>query len=264
MQRRHLFISVLIFLSLPGLAGSLHAEDGAPGVSAAKPGIVTRLESRYRIFRLKDRMEGQRERIAAGQRKGSLSGEQARTARDIVDSVADAIASEAKAHGAGSILSKERYGAFNASLDANAKALNEERQFYYSYGPDSDVGDNYRYYYDPFADPAAPSPPLTVLEMKHPRIFELKERIKSQRGRIDQGVKDGTLSADEAKARRAVLTSVEAKINVDYRSKGTKVMTRGQFDSYNTELDENSAVLHEEKSTYYYYSPYYDRFSYWD
>ena len=247
-----------------GVTVPLIAGDSPAGGGAANPGVVTKMESHYRIFKLKDRIENQRKRIDKGLADNTLTVDEAKTGRDVINSVADAIKADAKAHGAKKIMSKEQYDGYSASLDANSATIKEERQFYYYYGPYSDWGVDYSYYYDPFMSASAPAPSMTTMEMKHPRIFELKERIKNQRARIDQGLNDASLTKDEAKGSREVLTSLESRINADYKSNGSKNMTKKQYDAYNADLDANSTLLHEQKSYFYYYSPYYDRYSYWD
>jgi hypothetical protein len=261
MNKALLLASALI---VSGITGSAMAGETASAGTSADPGIVARTESHYRIFKLQDRIENQRKRIDKGLTDNTLTADQAKAGRVVIDAVADALKAEAKAHGAKKIMSKEQYEAYNASLDSNSTTLSEERQFFYYYGPYSDWGADYNYFYDPYGKASAPTPSVSTMAMKNPRIFELKDRIKNQRARIDQGLNDASLTMGEAKASRDVLASLESRINTDYKSNGTKRMTRKQYDAYNADLDVNSTLLHEEKSYFYYYSPYYDRFSYWD
>jgi hypothetical protein len=261
MNPRRLFASALVISGAAGLffPGAARASDGTP-----HPGVIAKAESHYRIFMLKDRIKNQRERIDKGLAENTLTADEAKGDRDVIDDVAGRIKAEAKANGAKKTMSKDQYEAYNASLDANSAKIREERQFYYYYGPFADVGPDYSYYYDPFAGPSAAAPSKSAMEMKHPRILELKDRIKNQRARIDRGLNDGSLTGDDAKASRMVLDKLEARINAERKANGTKIMTKERYDSYNTDLDVNSAVLHEEKGNFYYYGPYYDRYSYWD
>lgn len=250
-------------LVVAGATGSVCALDAASTDGAASPGIVTKIESHFRIFKLKDRIKNQRERIDQGLTNNTLSSDQAQSLRGVVNSVAGKLKSEAQAHGAKKVMSKEQYDAYNTALDANSATISEEKQDFYYYGPYSDWGADYAYYYDPFADASAPTPSLPTKEVAHPRIFGLKERIQNQRARIDQGLKDGTLTQDQAKEGRALVHSVESKMKADYAANGSKNMTRDQYNLYNSTLDTNSSILHEQKHSYYYYSPYYDQYTYW-
>jgi hypothetical protein len=88
---------------------------------------------------------------------------------------------------------------------------------------------------------------VPVKEEAHPRIFEVKDRIKNQRSRIDAGLKDKTLTDDQAKGCRDVLKSVMTQMKADYKTNGSKKLTEEQTAALNKLLDANSAILHEEK-----------------
>jgi len=238
---------------------------GSAGTSyASGPSIVGKAVAHYRIFRLKDRIKNQRERIDQGLTHNTLTTGEAQADRVVLDSVMGKMKTEAAANGSKMVMSKEQYAAYNTALDANSATIKEEKQYFYYYGPYSDSGTDYSYYHDTYAVPAAPAPSASEMKSMNPKIFELKDRIRSQRARITQGLKDGTLTATEAQAGRDVLTSVDKQMTADYKNAGSKNMTKEQYSLYNTTLDENSTVLHEERSYYYYYTPYYDRYSYWD
>ena len=171
---------------------------------------------------------------------------------------------EHKANGSKKIMKKEQYEAYNSTLDKNSALINEEKQYFYYYGPYADYGPNYNYYYDAYSVSGVPTPSVSAAEEAHPMIFELKKRITSQRERIDEGLTNNTLTKDEAKGDREVLKSVEKQMKADYKANGSKTMTRAQYDSYNISLDANSIVLREQKHSFYYYGPYYNQYSYWD
>lgn len=249
---------------LSGATCPLFAGDSPTSEGAAKPGIITMVESHYRIFKLEDRIKNQRKRIDKGLAESTLTQDEAKTDRDVINTVSDAIKADAKANGAKKIMTRDQYAAYNASLDVNSAKIREERRLYYYYGPYADMGPDYTYYFDPIMGASAPAPSLSAMEVKNPRIFELKDRIKNQRARVDQGIKDASMTEDDAKICRAVLDKLESRINSDHKADGTKAMSKEKYDAYNADLDANSAALQEQKNYFYYYSPYYDRYSYWD
>jgi hypothetical protein len=93
----------------------------------------------------------------------------------------------------------------------------------------------------------AATPGLSAKEEAHPRIYEVKDRIKKQQKRIDQGLKAKTLTDDQAKACREVLKSVKTQMKADYKTNGSKKLNEDQTAELNKLLDANSAALHEEK-----------------
>ena len=248
-------------LALCCVAGtsSLFAAD-----STAAPGIVAKIKSHYRIYKLEDRITNQRARIKQGIANKMLTEAQAAADRLVLKSVTAAIKADAKAKGAKAIMSKAQYNAYNSSLDANSTAIAEEKQYYYYYGPYADWGRDYLYYDDPYAAPSAPAPAVSEMEKAHPRIFELKDRIKDQRARIEQGLKDASLTQDQAKDGRKLLASLEKQINTDYKANGSKSMSKDKYDSYNATLDKNSKLLREQRGFYYYYGPYDQQYTYWN
>jgi hypothetical protein len=91
------------------------------------------------------------------------------------------------------------------------------------------------------------TPQMSAQEEQHPRVFEVKDRIADQRERIDNGLKDKTLTDDQAKACRDVVDSVETQMKADYQTNGSEKLTADQTAALNKLLDANSAILHEEK-----------------
>ncbi len=221
-------------------------------------------EAHRRIVKLKDRIGNQRERIDQGLEANTLTADQAQASRDVLDKVVKQMKDERAANGSKKVMKKEQYDAYNTLLDANSNGINEEKQYFYYYGPYVDYGADYSYYYDPYTVEGAPTPSMTALEETHPRIFELKERIQGQRERIDKELTANTLTEDQAKGCRDVLASVENQIKMDYKANGSMKMTKEQYLAYNATLDVNSSIIHEGKQYYYYYGPYYDQYQYWD
>jgi len=100
---------------------------------------------------------------------------------------------------------------------------------------------------------------MSTKQMGHARIVTLKDRIKNQRLRIAQGLKGNTLTADQATACGGVLDTVVSQMKAERQANGPKkIMTRDNYDAYNTTLDNNSAFIHEGKQYFYYYGPYVD------
>jgi hypothetical protein len=256
------FVLRVVALFAVGGMGFVSAQDAQP-VAGSHPMSVNKV-AHLRIVKLKDRILSQREQIRKDLKANSLTTDQAQACREVLNKVEDQMKTEHKANGSKKTMSKDQYAAYNSSLDANSAAINEEKQYYYYYGPYADYGPYYNYYYDAYPAAGAPTPSVTAMGEEHPRIFELKQRIQSQRERIDQGLTANSLTGDEAKGCRDVLASVENQMKTDYKANGSKTMTREQYAGYNATLDTNSAVIHEEKQYFYYYGPYYDQYRYWD
>src|SRR5665213_106543 len=97
-------------------------------------------------------------------------------------------------------------------------------------------------------------------EMGYVRIVTLKDRIKNQRLRIAQGLTAGTLTGDQAAVGGGILDSMVKQMKEEREANGPrKIMTRDNYDAYNTALDANSSIIHEQKQFFYYYGPYADQ-----
>jgi hypothetical protein len=97
----------------------------------------------------------------------------------------------------------------------------------------------------------------------HPRIFELRDRIRGQREQITQALKDDTISVNQARDCRHVLDGVESDIKAESAANGPRLfMRREAYEAYNTRLDVNSAFIREKKQAYYYYGQTYDQHGY--
>lgn len=98
------------------------------------------------------------------------------------------------------------------------------------------------------ADSGAVTPSVSTKMEAHPRIYEVRDRMKNQRERIEAGLKDQTLTKAQAKACRDVLKSVVGQMRADYKTNGSKKLTEDQTADLNKLLDANSDILHEEKA----------------
>jgi hypothetical protein len=207
-----------------------------------------------RIVTLKDRIKSQRDRITAGLNARTLASDQALTARATLDAVEDEIRAERKANGRNLIMTRDNYDAYNTSLDANSNLIGEQKQFFYYYGPYAESGDNYSYYYDSYAGAGAPTPSVSAMEKSSPRIFEVRERIKAQRARIQQYLDANTLTNDQAANCGLILNGAAKRMKTDFVTNGSNELTRKQYVELNTALDANSVIIQESKQAFYFYN----------
>jgi hypothetical protein len=83
----------------------------------------------------------------------------------------------------------------------------------------------------------------------YPR-FELKDRIRSQRERISQDLKDHTITADNARVCLAVLNVVDRWVDREAALTGSNRMTEQKFRAGHKTLDMNSKIIHEPSRAY--------------
>jgi hypothetical protein len=95
-------------------------------------------------------------------------------------------------------------------------------------------------------------PALATLA-SHLRVAALQERIKNQRERIDQGVVNKRITADQAKDCYDLLDSVEKQTQAEVFADGSKNMCQEEYEAYNTYLDANSDLVGEQKQSEYRY-----------
>jgi ABC-type proline/glycine betaine transport system substrate-binding protein len=252
---------VLLFVTLwaVGATGFLFAQE---------PSVTETQENHPMIFELKDRIKNQNERIDQGLNNNTLSVDQANACRAVLESVEKQMKGDYKTNGPKK-LTREEYTALNSSLDVNSATIREEKQYFYYYDP---YWNNYSYdyyYYDKTLNDypvnGSPTPHVSAIEEVHPMIFELKERIKNQRARIDRGLIGKTLSEEQAKDCRDILKTVEKEMKSDCAANGSKKdmkLTRKEYAAFNTALDMNSSILNEKKQNFYYYDSYYDQHYY--
>ena len=83
-------------------------------------------------------------------------------------------------------------------------------------------------------------------EQNHPRRNEVNQRVKNQRERINQGVKNGTLTADQAKQLRANDRAIKKQEHAEVKANGG-YLTKKQQKQLNQEENANSKLIHDEK-----------------
>lgn len=240
--------------------GAVRAQDPVPTVNT-NGRTYTKEMGFVRIVTLKDRIKNQRLRIALDLNANILTADQAAGCDAILDSMAAQMKAEREANGPKLIMTRDNYDAYNTTLDGNSALIHEEKQYFYYYGPYVDQGPDYSYSDAPYPNSGAPTPSVSAEERATPRIFELKDRIKSQRARIAQGLTDNTLTADQAAACGIILDAVANQMKADYQANGAAEMTKDQYTAFNTSLDANSTVIHEAKRYFYYYNgPHYGQY----
>jgi hypothetical protein len=81
---------------------------------------------------------------------------------------------------------------------------------------------------------------------KHPRRAEVNERIKNQDKRINQGVKDGTLTKAQAKELKGEEKGIKAQERAEVKANGGS-LTKGEQKQLNQELNQDSKQIYAEK-----------------
>src|SRR5665213_159621 len=240
---------LIVSLFAAGSMGLASAQDATPVVKH----VSEKKSAHLRIVQLRDRINNQSARIKQGLNDRTLAVADADACRAVLNTVQSEMKAEHEANGSKKIMSKDSYDAYNTSLDANSAAIHEDKQYFYYYGPYVDYGPTYDYYYDSYPVVGAPTPSVSGMEETHPRIYELKERIKNQRERIQQGLTNNTLTGDQAKNCGMDLKSIEDQMTADFKTNGSNKLTKDQFTAFNASLDSNSTFIQENKQYFYYY-----------
>jgi hypothetical protein len=246
-----------------GIAGFAFAQDATQVAKAQAKPMVSKKSGHPHIVQLKDRIQNQLNQIKEGMDAGTLSATDAEACRAVLNSVVAKMKAVSEKNGSNKITT-EQYAAYNTTLDSNSAALKEDKQYFYYYGPYVDMGPYYDYYYEAYSTAGSPTPQVSPAEETHPKIFELKERLKNQSARIKQGVDNNTLTSDQAKDCRVVLKSAEKQMKADLATNHSNKLTKDQYTSLNNSLDANSNLIQEEKQYFYSYGdPSYVQYYYW-
>jgi hypothetical protein len=100
--------------------------------------------------------------------------------------------------------------------------------------------------------PVAGNPtPQAGMKGEHPRFTEIHDRIMKQRARIEEGVKSGKLTSDQAQTLRDQVKAVGAQMRSDFqqnKQSGQKGLTDEQVQQLNQMLDESSKAIFGEKN----------------
>jgi hypothetical protein len=81
---------------------------------------------------------------------------------------------------------------------------------------------------------------------KHPRRNQVNKRVKNQRARINQGVKNGTLTQQQAQQLRANDNAIKQQEHADVKANGG-YLTKGEQKQFNQEENANSKLIYDEK-----------------
>jgi hypothetical protein len=98
------------------------------------------------------------------------------------------------------------------------------------------------------ANPGNPTgKPGSKFATKHPARNKDNKRVANQRKRIDQGVKNGTMTKGQAAADRKNLDGIKAQEHADVKANGGH-LTGAEQKQINGELNANSKEIHEQKN----------------
>jgi len=95
---------------------------------------------------------------------------------------------------------------------------------------------------DPTATAAAPS----QFAKKHPRRAEVNKRIRNQNKRINQGVKSGELTPQQAQQLKANDAAIKSQERADVKANGG-YLTKPEQKQLNQEENANSQLIKDEK-----------------
>jgi hypothetical protein len=82
--------------------------------------------------------------------------------------------------------------------------------------------------------------------VEHPRRNEVNTRIDNQRARINQGVKSGELTKQQAQQLRANDRAIKQQEHADVKANGGH-LTSSEQKQLNQEENANSTMIHDEK-----------------
>jgi hypothetical protein len=88
--------------------------------------------------------------------------------------------------------------------------------------------------------------PGSKFATEHPRRNEVNKRVDNQRERINEGVKNGKLSEQQAQQLRANDRAIKEQEHAEVRANGGH-LTPGEQKQINQEENANSALIHDEK-----------------
>jgi len=80
----------------------------------------------------------------------------------------------------------------------------------------------------------------------HPRRNQVNQRVRNQRGRINQGVASGKLTQQQAHQLRSNDNAIKAQEHADVRANGGS-LTPAEQKQFNQEENANSKMIYDEK-----------------
>jgi len=86
----------------------------------------------------------------------------------------------------------------------------------------------------------------TSADPGHPRINEVEQRIQNQQDRVDKGVSDGQINANQAARDDAKLGREQASLNQDAAKNGGHI-TKTEQRNLNRRLNKGSRAIHRQR-----------------
>jgi ribosomal protein S20 len=81
----------------------------------------------------------------------------------------------------------------------------------------------------------------------HPRVNEVQQRIDNQQNRVDRGVSDGQINAQQAARDDAKLSREQNSLNQDEAKDGGHI-TKGEQRNLNKRLNKGSKQIHRQRT----------------
>jgi hypothetical protein len=183
----------------------------------AGPGVVD--PGHPRVNEVDQRLEDQRRRIQEGLRNGTLSKEEARQMWHHDQEIA---AKERKDMAAnGGHLTPQEQNNLNNALNKNSREIYNEKHDGKQAGPG-------------------------VVDPGHPRVNEVDQRLQNQKERIEQGVKNGTMTKQEAQQAWHNDKRIANHERKDMAANGGH-LTQGEQRHLNKALNKNSNKIYKDK-----------------
>lgn len=82
---------------------------------------------------------------------------------------------------------------------------------------------------------------------KHPRRAEVNQRVRNERNRINQGVKDGQLNPQQAQQLRKEARAVKQQERADMKANGGKYLTKQQQGQLNQQENQVSKDIYNDR-----------------
>lgn len=93
---------------------------------------------------------------------------------------------------------------------------------------------------------ASPAFAARPFAQKHPRRAEVNGRVKNQERRINQGVKNGTMTKEEAHEQRQDLRNIKREERTEVKANGGH-LTKSEQKDLNKQLNANSKDIYQDK-----------------
>jgi len=183
----------------------------------AGPGVVD--PGHPRVNEVDQRLQDQKQRIQEGLRNGTLSRDQARQMWHHDQEIANQERKDMAANGGH--LTKGEQNNLNKALNKNSQEISSDKHDGAQAGPG-------------------------VVDPGHPRVNEVDQRLQDQKERIEQGVKNGTMTKQEARQAWHNDQRVANQERKDMAANGGH-LTKGEQNNLNKALNKNSNKIYKDK-----------------